>query len=180
MKRTLLVSALAALAALALTAAAQAQQDTVALVRGERIRVHQGGKQTLVGTLAAADSTHLTIITSPLDTIPVPRSTVTGVDRWAGTQAKTGEGALVGLGVGVVSGAIVGAIACSDGAYGMEAGDCAVATAGAFGLIGAAAGAIIWSRWQTDRWEPTVWPTLTIQPAGADGKSVAFGVHLRF
>jgi hypothetical protein len=158
---------------------AAAQQDTVPLVRGERIRVHQAGKHKLVGTLAAADSLQLTIITSPLDTIPVPRSAVTGIDRWAGTQSKTGEGALVGLGVGLVGGAIVGGIACGGTDYSMSTGSCIAAAAGIFGLIGAAGGAIIWSTWHTDRWEPTVWPTMTIQPLGSGGKNVSLGVRLR-
>jgi hypothetical protein len=167
------------IAALAFTANAWAQQDTIALVRGERIRVHQAGKHKLVGTLVAADSAQLTIITSPLDTIPVSRSAVTGIDRWAGTQSKTGEGALVGLGLGVAAGAVVGGIACSGNDYSMSTGSCIAAAAGIFGLIGAAGGAIIWSSWHTDRWEPTVWPTMTIQPLGSEGKNVSLGVRLR-
>jgi hypothetical protein len=167
------------LAALAFTASAWAQEDTVALVRGERIRLHLAGKPKLVGMLEAADSLQLTIITSPLDTIPVPRSAVTGIDRWAGTQSKTGEGALVGLGIGVVGGAIIGGIACGGTDYSMSTGSCIAAAAGIFGLIGAAGGAIIWSTWQTDRWEPTVLPTVTIQSPGSGGKNVSLGVRLR-
>jgi len=177
MRRTLIVLVLGTLA---VAGRAQAQQDTVALVRGERVRVHQAGKQKLVGTLAAADSLQLTIITSPLDTVPVSRASVTGIDRWAGTESKTGEGALVGLGVGVVGGVIVGGIACSGTDYSMSTGSCIAAAAGIFGLVGAAAGAIIWHGWTTDRWEPTVWPTVTIQPGGSSAAGVALGVHLRF
>jgi hypothetical protein len=168
-----------ALATVALAGRAAAQQDTVALVRGERIRVHLQGKPALVGTLAAADSAGLTIITSPLDTIPVARAGVTRIDRWAGTQSKTGEGALVGLGVGVVSGAIVGGIACSNDSYSLDTGGCIAAAAGIFGLVGAAAGAVIWHGWHTDRWEPTVWPAVTIQPAGLTVQGVTVGMRFR-
>jgi hypothetical protein len=167
------------LATVGIAGRAAAQQDTVALVRGERIRIHQQGKQALVGTLAAADSTGLTIITGPLDTVPVARAGVTRIDRWAGTQSKTGEGALVGLGVGMVAGAIVGGIACSNDSYSLDTGGCIAASAGILGLVGAAAGAFIWHGWHTDRWEPAVWPVVTIQPAGVTVKGVALGMRLR-
>lgn len=169
----------AVLATLAVAGRAWAQQDTVPLVRGERIRVHQPGRQDLVGILAGADSAGLTVVTSPLDTELVARSPTTRIDRWAGTQSKTGEGALVGLGIGVVGGAIVGGIACSNDSYVLDTGGCIGATAGVFGLVGAAAGALIWHGWHTDRWEPTIWPTVTIPPAGAESSGVTLGVRLR-
>jgi len=169
----------AMLATLAIAGRAWAQQDTVPLVRGERIRVREPGSRDLVGTLAGADSTALTIVTSPLDTVRVTRSGGTRIDRWAGTQSKTGEGALVGLGVGIVGGAIVGGIACGNDSYSLDTGGCIAATAGVFGLVGAAAGAFIWHGWRTDRWEATVWPTVTIHPAGAEATGVTLGVRLR-
>jgi hypothetical protein len=61
----------------------------------------------------------------------------------------------------------------------MSTGGCIAAAAGIFGLVGAAAGAIIWHGWTTDRWEPAVWPTVRVQPAGPEGGSVTVGLRLR-
>jgi hypothetical protein len=170
------------LAVLACASQGQAQQDTVQLVPGQRVRIHQQGKHTLVGAFVAADSVSLAILASPADTVQVPRASITGVDRSVGTRSMVPDGALIGLGVGVVGGVITGALACSpdNNGWNVTQGECMSWGAAAFGLIGALVGALSWSGERTDRWKPTVWPIVTLHPSGAEGKRVALGLHLTF
>jgi len=174
MPRTLLVLALAILA---LTSNAPAQQDTTGLVPGRRIRVHRQDKQVVMGTFASVDAATFAMVTNTGDSVRLPRADVQSVDVWAGTKSQTGKGALLGLAAGAVAGAGLGVVVC------LEEEDCVgYIGVGAlvFGAFGAGAGALIGSGSHTDRWEPTVWPTLSVLPVGPDRGMVALGMHLRF
>lgn len=179
MTRALILSTIIAIG---MTAPGQAQQDTVPLSPGQRIRIHQSGKHPSIGAYLSADSSNVTIVTGPADTIGVPRATITRVDRSVGTRSKAPDGALIGLGVGMVGGVITGGFACNEqpNSWNVTQGECMVWGAVAFGLVGALVGVIAWSGERTDKWEPTSWPMVSILPVGPDRGMVALGVHVRF
>ena len=177
MNRTLLGFTIATLA---LSSILQAQQGAAALTPGRRVRIHQQGGQPLVGAFVTADSTTLSIVTAPKDTVHLRQSAVTGVDLSLGTKSHAGKGALIGLGAGMLVGAIAGAASsCSVDAE-VPPAACAVAGALVFGALGTGVGALFGAMTQTEQWQPTAWPTLGFRPGGLDGTQLALGLHLQF
>jgi len=99
------VLALSLLIGLAASGHAQAAESTLA--PGARVRVRQGD-QSMIGTLVSLDGAGLVIATGKSDTVTVPRASITTIDVSIGTKAHAGKGALIGLGVGTVTGILVG------------------------------------------------------------------------
>jgi hypothetical protein len=136
----------------------------------------------IVGTFLSADTSTMRVLTAPLDTASVARAAATGVEVSVGTKSRTLAGALIGAPVGALAAASITYIAV--GTPGLDSGDeeLIIVAAAAFGgfFLGGIGGALIGSGKRTDRWEPTVWPTVSVQPGGPDGKTVALGVRLRF
>jgi hypothetical protein len=178
MFRALLVLGLVALAG---AQGGQAQQATTGLVPGRRIRIHQSGVKPLAGEFVSMGSDGIRLTTSPADTQLVPKADITGVDLSQGTKSKAGSGAVTGLLVGAAGGALLGVAGCSGDESGwVTPGQCAGAGALVFGALGAGIGALLGSGKRTDKWAPTAWPTVSFQPFGRDGGTVALGMHLRF
>ena len=102
--------ALLALSLVSLAAAqgSQAQQDTTGLVPGRRIRIHQQGNSTVVGSFVSLDAASLAMVTGAGDTVQVSRDHIVGLDLSQGTKSKAGKGAVTGLLVGGLGGMILG------------------------------------------------------------------------
>jgi len=160
-----------------------AQAQPVDLVPGRRIRVHRQTQSTLIGALLSVSSDTLTMITTGPDTVAVARSTIRRVDVAVGTKSQAGKGAVTGLLIGGLGGALLGvASSGSDDGDFLDAGPAEWAVSGAvfFGAIGAGVGALIGSGHRTDRWEAVVVPTVTVIPVPGKPSQVAVGVKLRF
>ena len=174
--------AVLALALLALSSFGQAQEGAAGLAPGQRVRVTLGNGAEVVGIFISADTGRMRVLTAPLDTAWVDRAAARSVEMSVGRQSKTLVGALIGAPLGALGAATVAWVAVGTPA--LDSGDeelavVAVAAMGGF-LLGGVGGALIGSKKRSDIWEPTIWPTISVSPAGPDGKAVAFGVHLRF
>ena len=170
------------IALLAVTADVHAQADATTLVPGARVRVHQG-PQSLTGSLVSLDSAGLVVATGKSDTAAVPLSSITGVDVSRGTKSRVGKGALIGLGVGTATGIIIGVAASSsdDGDFfDFNSGEWAIGVGLTGAVIGTGIGAIIGATQRTDKWQPTVLPTVSVRSYGPDDKRVAIGLQIGF
>lgn len=165
-----------------LTTSVQAQATTPTLAPGARVRVQQGD-QTVIGTLVSLDSAGLLIATGKSDTVMAPRASITAVEVSGGTKSRAGEGALVGLGVGAGTGILIG-LAASGSDNGdfidFNPGEWAVGAGLIGAAIGTAFGALIGATQQSDKWQPTVLPTVGIRSYGPDNQRVAIGLRIRF
>ena len=159
-----------------------AQANTNTLVPGVRVRVHQGS-QSLTGSLVSQDSVGLVIATGKSDTVTAPLASITGVDVSRGTKSRAGKGALIGLGVGAATGIIVGLVGSSsdNGDFvDLNAEEWAVGMGLTGAVIGTGVGAIIGATQRTDKWQPTVLPTIGVRAYEPDGKRFAIGLRIRF
>ena len=155
-----------------------AQDVPASIVAGQRVRIHRQGNKSLTGTFISADSAHLTIGRDPTDTLRVPRSAITSVDRSVGRKSLAGKGALYGALFGLVGGVTVSAIECEEGLF--SQGACISGVGLVSTVLGAATGAIVGAFLHTDRWAPAALPTVAYLPASPDGPRLTLGLHLRF
>ena len=153
-----------------------AQEGAPRLDPGQRVRVHQG-KRTVVGTLLAADSAEILLLTSSTDTVRLRRADISSVDVSIGQKSGTISGALKGAALGAVGAGVATYIAEKDNE---SAGAFVAAGAVAGFVFGAVVGAVVGAGSHTDRWQPTVWPTLDMGRSETGGKAVALGVHFTF
>ncbi len=102
-RSTLIVASLL----IGLSTTGHTQAATTTLAPGARVRVRQGD-QSLTGTLVSLDSAGLVIATGKSDTVTAPRASITAVEVSTGTKSHAGKGALIGLGVGALTGVVVG------------------------------------------------------------------------
>lgn len=177
-RSTLLAASL--LIGLAASVHAQAAESTLA--PGARLRVRQGD-QSIIGTLVSLDSAGLVIATDKSDTVTAPRASITTVDISTGTKSHAGKGALIGLGVGAVTGVVVGLAASGSdngGFLDFSSGEWAVGVGLTGAVFGTGLGAIIGAFIHTDKWSPTVLPTVGVQGYGPDDRRVAIGLRLTF
>lgn len=100
---------------LLVTSAATARAASLKI--GDRLRVTTIANATSVGRLAHADSSRLVLTISeqtrmaPAIEQAVPRRSIALIERSDGLDSKTGKGALIGGGVGALTGVIVGFLA---------------------------------------------------------------------
>ena len=176
-----------AVALLALAPIAAAQDKTDELVAGSRIRIHQHQGAPVTGALVATTDSAVTVRTSETDTVVVPRSGIAKVEVYAGMRSNAGSGALTGLLVGGLGGALIGVAASGsdDGDFfDFGAGTWAAGIGLTFGALGAGIGALIGSGSHHEKWEPavlpTVLPTVAILPDESKGRRVALGMRISF
>jgi hypothetical protein len=164
-----------------LTAAGEAQQDSLRLDPGQRVRIHEG-KRAVVGTLLSVDSSAMRVLTSHADTAVLRRADVTGVDVSVGTKSRTVSGALIGAGVGTVGVGLIAYILA--GTPGLTSGDESLVYVGAAALgglvLGAGVGAVIGAGSRADKWKPAVWPTFAVRLSGPAGRRVSAGMRITF
>jgi hypothetical protein len=100
----------------------------------------------VTGTLVAIDDQVLRIASKQRE-LEIPRSQIAKIELWRGKKSHW----LAGLGVGAVGGGLFAIPYCS-GWGGCTEGE-ALGSVVAFGMIGAAGGALIGGMIRTDRWE---------------------------
>ena len=142
------------LAALSALARGVSAQDTLAIERGERVRLTlSSGQSAVVGVLVTQDRDSLRIQPRP-DAAPVafPRARVTVVEASLGRHGHAGTGALVGLLAGGAAGAALGS-SCSGDFLCPGTGGGALLLGGTGLLFGALVGVFV----RSERWE-SVYP----------------------
>jgi hypothetical protein len=164
------------LAALSALARGVSAQDTLAIERGERVRLTlSSGRSAVVGVLVTQDRDSLRIQPRP-DAPPVafPRASVTVVETSLGRHGHAGTGALVGLVAGGAAGAALGS-SCSGDFLCPGTGGGALLLGGTGLLFGALVGLFV----RSERWE-SVYPedlgiTVVKTPRGLGiGVSIGF------
>jgi hypothetical protein len=185
-------SGLTAAIILSLAAPARGTAQAAPLASGQRVRItvsdsaaaRLGGRRWDARLLAATpDSIALdtTLASGPLT---IPRDDVVKLERYAGRKAKTGKGALIGLGIGAVGGAIGMAIgASSTSCSGWFDFYCEDATAEwaatgavAGGLLGAGIGAIVGGVAKGDSWKTVQMPVTVAPTVSRGGPGIAVRV----
>jgi hypothetical protein len=166
---TLLLVAVAALAP------GVAAQDTLAIERGERVRlIVESRPNAVVGILVTQDRDSLRV-QQRADAPPVAfsREDVIGVEASLGAHGHAGTGALVGLLAGGVAGAALGS-GCSDDFLCPGPGGGALLLGGTGLLFGALVGVFV----RTERWDP-VYPEVVgitiVKPPRGLGIGVSIG-----
>lgn len=176
MYRTVCLSALALVLA---AAELPAQDSATAVLPGRLIRVrltNGGGTQ---GTVVAIDSARLRLFITGADTLDLSRDEVTRVDVYQGMKSRVGQGALTGGLVGLAFGALLGAASASETEGSLiqySAGEGAVAYGAAFGVLGAAVGALAGIH-KRPTWKSASVPTVFVAPPVQGGGGVALGLH---
>ena len=129
-------------------------QEAPLVAQGDRVRV-TAPNERVVGTFAVLKPDTL-VVNVESRRLAIPFASVTSLEVSRGQKSRTGRGALIGLGVGVVAGVGTALALCAEGDCNID-GDITGAVAlvlGAGGaLVGAGIGALIGSQTKTDRWE---------------------------
>ena len=127
--------------------------------KGDRLRVVRSGIRPaqLFGELLAIDSRSILVDTSSLgDTVRVALADIESIERYAGIATRTsygaGIGALAGVGIGVVYGAI--AVAEADPHWDYLAVMAGIYVGAGLAVVGAVIGGIAGSNIRYHRWEP--------------------------
>lgn len=126
-------------------------QDTLAIERGERVRLtFSSGRSSVVGVLVTQDRDSLRV-QPQADAPPVafPRAAVTAVEASLGYHGHAGPGALIGMLVGGGVGAALGS-GCSGDFLCPGPGGGALVLGGTGLLFGALVGVFV----RSERWEP--------------------------
>ena len=167
-------ASMAFLFALALLAATRGSAQLPVPVEGTRVRLVTNSlpPDQQLGRIISAD--HDTVAFRPDAhpfTVSLAVSEIERIDISRGSHRHAGRGALVGLAIGAIGGAVFGASAytsCTDWCL-LPNSRAATAGLGAafFGLLGAASGGIIGAFIKTEEWKPlVVRPTSGLTPAG--------------
>jgi len=169
---------LIALLLLAPIAAAWGQQPPP-IKPGARVRVTapNAGIKGYIGTLLALPTDTLVV-----DSLRLAVAGITRLDFSRGSRSKAGRGALIGGGVGIVTGAIAGFL--SRGlCYGAQGG-CPAATtavgAGSLGLVGAGIGTLIGGSSESERWEEVPLAQLPVSIVPLRDHRISFTLSLQF
>jgi hypothetical protein len=172
------------LAGLPLVGAAQAAS---ALATGARVRVKAIGSPGawVQGELVRLTSDSVSILVADnADAVHLPRSSLAQVQVSQGIHARTGHGALLGLGIGAGIGLGIGLTAaatrCTTAFCEIHVGpDDVLALTAIFGGAGAGIGALIGAVSHGERWQRVDWPRVAarLRPA-LHGRML--GITLRF
>ncbi len=161
--------------ALALLSATHAFAQQVELVEGARVRLVSSSLQAnhQVARIVSAGNDSIVFRSEGFPvTRSLARSEIERIDVSQGSHRQTGRGALIGLGVGAVGGAILGAATYSPCQgwclFGPSSRGESAGWGGAFfGLLGGVTGGIIGAFHQKEEWKPLgVRPTTGATPAG--------------
>jgi hypothetical protein len=167
-----------------MAASGQAQTDSTKLTAGMKLRIHQQQTGPIVGTLISLDPDHVVLLVSAADTTVVPRGSITKVEMYQGMKSGAGKGAVTGLLIGGIGGAILGGIAAasqdeSDWTY-IPPGQLIIGGAVGWGALGAGIGALIGMGSHSEKWEPTVLPTVKVVSDESKGRRVKLGMRISF
>lgn len=153
-----------------------AAQDTLAIDRGERVRLTLGpGGNTVVGVLVSQDCDSLRLQPGP-DSPPIAlaRAGVTRAEASLGSYGHAGSGALVGLVFGGALGAVAGA-SCDGDFVCPGPGGGALVLGGTGLVLGALIGVFV----RGERWE-RVYPAQVAVSFVPLSRGAGVGVSLRF
>jgi hypothetical protein len=148
-----------------------------ALAQGDRVRVtmrYDAGTVHPVGSVVrrANDTLFLRLATGGAP-LPIPESTIETVEVSGGRHTKAGQGALIGLAVGSLGGAVLGGIsACDDWCTPAQG---ALALGVIMGGLGAGLGALVGSMDTRERWHPVSWSHERVT-LGLHGNGVALTI----
>ena len=144
MKRSTVVALM--IPVLAAPAGATAQD----VARGSRVRVKTADSRS-VGTLTGTTGQLMTLRLENGSEIQVPWATVERLDTSIGKRKNVGQGAAIGLGVGLLAG-VVAAKDC-EGDFIFSEGECRGMAVTGLGLLGVIGGAIVGALVSTERWK---------------------------
>jgi hypothetical protein len=169
---------------LTLSTGGQAQAGATQLSPGIRIRIHSQHSAPLVGNLVSLGADSLLVALSPADTARVALESIMQVEISQGSRSNAGKGAKTGLLIGGLGGAVLGAIAAAsqnenDFLY-VPPAQLVVGGALGWGVLGAGIGALIGSGSHSEKWTPTVLPTVKVMPDESKGRRVALGLRISF
>jgi hypothetical protein len=114
----------------------------------------------VVGTVVAVDRDSVRI--RPEDpalfpdhptSVAIARSSIRELEVAVKGHSNAGKGALIGLGIGVLGGAVGAAAACQSDGFNPAPAGCAVVSVALFGAIGAGLGALMGSSGRGVHWE---------------------------
>ncbi len=133
-----------------------------------------------VGTFVTWEADTL-VVQSNGDTLSVPVTLVTRLDVSRGRKMNTGKGAVIGLLVGGVVGAVIGYANYEEGGFGDLGPGVNVAAGGVIGgLGGLVTGAFIGLAIQTDRWREVPLDQLRVSFGPQRDGRFGFGASVRF
>lgn len=157
-------------------------QLPVTAISAQQMGLTEGARVRLVSATLPTDHQLARIISASNDTVvfrsdayPVTRSLalrdIERIEVSTGSHRRTGKGALIGIAIGVVGGAALGAATFSP-CKGFcvlpetRAGDAGIGAA-FFGTLGGLAGAVIGALHTEEDWKPvTLRPTMAVDAAG--------------
>ncbi len=163
-------------------ASATAQEPPPVKV-GDRVRVTAPDLRRREGTvqLLTTDSLVMRPEYGAPHRLAIPLASVTRLEVTMPPGSRAGKGALIGLGVAGLGGAVlVGAACASDQLLKDSAGGCAILGAVIFGSGGALVGAIIGAMITGTRWEEVPLDRLRLQVAPQRDGRFGFGASVRF
>ena len=173
------------LAGLPLAGAAQAGSP---LAPGARVRVKAIASQApwVRGELISLVSDSVSIrVTDGADTVHLPRNTLAQVQVSQGIHARTGHGALLGLGIGAGTGLVLGLAAAAQSCHGARFCEIRIgpedvlAFTALLGGAGAGIGAMIGAVSHGERWQRVEWPRVAGR-WGPTSRGKMVGITLRF
>ncbi|MBI5836719.1 MAG: hypothetical protein HZB25_05710 [Candidatus Eisenbacteria bacterium] len=181
MRRTMFLVTLALLLAPTL---AWSQGPRV-LAPGDRIRITElgtTGSEPRTGTVTTAGTDSIVLKLDGVgEMMPFTWNRVASIEASHGRQRHTLTGAVIGLFVGALSGAVLGVTQCGVSCTGEEIGNKAIAPligAGIVGIAGMGVGAAIGAIYTTERWEtvPASEWHASGRPDGTRGIGLRFSV----
>ena len=150
------------------SARASARPDSIAVVPGMLVRVHTSSAPSpLVGRFGGTDSTTLWLGGAEGATTEILRASVSRFEASRGKRNRPGEGAIIGLGVGVLSGTLLGLAlrddrTCEvDCVFGGGEETMTFLTAAAGGTLGLVIGLLVGSSIRREQWAPAQMPAET-------------------
>lgn len=174
------IKAILVVATLAGSPFATAAAQSLPIKAGDRVRVTAPGRglHNLTGTFRTVRADTLV-----LDSLRVPRASVTRLEVSRGRKSNEGPGAVVGVVVGGLLGVVGGATGCAGDGFTMATGQCALSVLGGgvvVGLVGLVFGQEIGRSIKTDRWEQVPLDQLRVSFLPQVGGSFGVGLTVAF
>ncbi len=156
--------------------------ELIRVLTGSPLTANQLHQTQFIGALQGRRDDDVVIrVRDPETELAVPIRAVTRLETSLGRHGKAGQGALIGLGAGVVGGIAAGLIVCGSGDCDENGGSLELSTglvtavlALGGAIVGTGVGAITGSLIRSERWRPVQIPDL---PHG-EGPPVENGIRL--
>lgn len=146
-----------------------------------RLRTADGGGRQLIGTVVSIDDSSLVLRSDPPNqTTAIPLTSVTRLDRSAGTKGHAMAGALIGAAAGLVVGIATRESSQTEGTQFGGASDASGLATVLLVMAGGGVGALIGNSIRTDQWDRVDNVSIDVAPAGAPGRAVAVSLHFDF